>query len=93
MQVRSLVRSWRTAVARSGAVFLRDAGHGLLEVGHNSLALFGLLVVGIALFASSRSEVRRERIGITGYCMGGQYALMAACSVTFGFHLVLLSEL
>ena len=46
------------AVARSGAVFLRDAGHGLLEVGHNSLALFGLLVVGVALFASSRSDLR-----------------------------------
>ncbi|MCC6763075.1 MAG: dienelactone hydrolase family protein [Deltaproteobacteria bacterium] len=30
---------------------------------------------------ASRSEVRRERVGITGYCMGGQYALMAACSV------------
>jgi carboxymethylenebutenolidase len=32
-------------------------------------------------YLGSRSEVRRERIGITGYCMGGQYALMAACSV------------
>jgi soluble lytic murein transglycosylase-like protein len=57
-QVCSLARSWRTAVARSGAVFLRDAGHGLLEVGHNSLALFGLLVVGVVLFASSRSDLR-----------------------------------
>ncbi len=37
---------------------MRDAGHGLLEVGHNSLALFGLLVVGVALFASSRSDIR-----------------------------------
>ncbi len=58
MQVRSLARSWRTAVVRSGAVFLRDAGHGLLEVGHNSLALLGLLIVGVALFASSRADVR-----------------------------------
>jgi carboxymethylenebutenolidase len=32
-------------------------------------------------YLQSRSEVRRDRIGITGYCMGGQYALMAACSV------------
>lgn len=32
-------------------------------------------------YLASRSEVRRDRIGITGYCMGGQYALMAACSV------------
>ena len=42
---------WRTAVARSGAVFLRDVGHGLLEVSHNTLALLGLLVVGVVLFA------------------------------------------
>ncbi len=32
-------------------------------------------------YLASRSEVRRGRVGITGYCMGGQYALMAACSV------------
>jgi carboxymethylenebutenolidase len=32
-------------------------------------------------YLESRSEVQRDRIGITGYCMGGQYALMAACSV------------
>lgn len=30
---------------------------------------------------AGRTEVRRDRIGITGYCMGGQYALMAACTV------------
>jgi carboxymethylenebutenolidase len=32
-------------------------------------------------YVDSRSEVRRGKVGITGYCMGGQYALMAACSV------------
>ena len=57
-QLCTAARSWRSAVVRSGTVFLSDAGHGLLEVGHNSLALFGLLVVGIALFASSRSDLR-----------------------------------
>ncbi len=30
-------------------------------------------------FLSSRPEVRARSIGITGFCMGGQYALMAAC--------------
>lgn len=29
----------------------------------------------------SRPEVRPAAIGVTGFCMGGQYALMAACSV------------
>ena len=44
-----LARSWKTAVrpARAG-VFLRDVGHGLLEVSHNSLALLGPVVVGVA---------------------------------------------
>ena len=54
----SLLRSWRAATLGSGGVFLRDVGHGLLEVSHNSLALLGLSVVGIVLFASSRADVR-----------------------------------
>ncbi len=33
-------------------------------------------------FLAIRPEVRSRSIGITGFCMGGQYALMAACSVT-----------
>jgi carboxymethylenebutenolidase len=38
--------------------------------------------IGAAVqYLARRSEVAPERIGITGYCMGGQYALMAACSV------------
>ena len=36
---------------------------------------------GAVHFLASRREVRGDRIGITGFCMGGQYALMAACSV------------
>jgi carboxymethylenebutenolidase len=39
--------------------------------------------VGAAVrYLASRPEVRAERIGITGYCLGGQYALMAACGVS-----------
>ena len=36
---------------------------------------------GAVRFLGSRSEVRNRSIGITGFCMGGQYALMAACTV------------
>jgi carboxymethylenebutenolidase len=36
---------------------------------------------GAVRFLGSRPEVRTRSIGITGFCMGGQYALMAACSV------------
>jgi carboxymethylenebutenolidase len=38
--------------------------------------------VGAAVaYLASRPDVRADRIGITGFCMGGQYALMAACTV------------
>jgi carboxymethylenebutenolidase len=32
-------------------------------------------------FTAALPEVRPGAVGITGFCMGGQYALMAACSV------------
>jgi hypothetical protein len=54
----ALWRSWRTAALSSGGVFLRDVGHGLLEISHNSLALLGLGVVGVILFAAGRADVR-----------------------------------
>ncbi len=42
----------------STRVLLRDVGAGLLEVSHNSLALLGLCVVGVVLFAGGRQETR-----------------------------------
>lgn len=30
---------------------------------------------------AEQADVRRDAIGITGFCLGGQYALMAACTV------------
>jgi Transglycosylase SLT domain len=62
-QMCARVRSWRTAVVRSGGVFLSDAGHGLLEVGHNSLALLGLLLLGGVLFATGHADVRHALEG------------------------------
>ncbi len=32
-------------------------------------------------YLGQQPEVRARSIGITGFCMGGQYALMAACSI------------
>jgi carboxymethylenebutenolidase len=32
-------------------------------------------------YLAGRPEVRADRIGITGFCLGGQYTIMAACSV------------
>ena len=48
------------SVGRSASVFVRDVGHGLLEVSHNGLALIGLLLVGSALFVFTRPELRHQ---------------------------------
>jgi len=57
-RLRATATSWKSAVLGSGGVFLRDIGHGLLEVGHNSLALLGLAVIGITLLAGGRADLR-----------------------------------
>src|SRR5450432_4615279 len=56
--LRAMAASWRSALLGCGSVFLRDVGHGLLEVSHNSLALLGLAVVGFVLFAAGRADLR-----------------------------------
>jgi hypothetical protein len=55
-----VARRVRTASAQSVAVFLRDVGHGLLEVSHNTLALFGLMLAAVLLFAAGRADIRHE---------------------------------
>ncbi len=52
------VRSAGDACGRSITVFLRDVGHGLLEVSHNTLALVGLAVVAVLVFAGGRADLR-----------------------------------
>ena len=49
----------RDAIGESATVFLKDVGHGLLEVSHNMLALVGLLIVAGAVFAFGRPELRQ----------------------------------
>ena len=56
----SMARRVRTASAQSVGVFLRDVGHGLLEVSHNTLALAGLMLAAVLLFAAGRADVRHE---------------------------------
>ncbi|MBS0444341.1 MAG: lytic transglycosylase domain-containing protein [Proteobacteria bacterium] len=41
-------------------VFVRDVGCGMLEVSHNTLALFGLVVVSALLFGAGRADLREE---------------------------------
>jgi hypothetical protein len=59
-QLTSALRSVRNASAQSASVFLRDVGHGLLEVSHNTLALIGLMLAAVLLFAAGRADVRHE---------------------------------
>lgn len=57
-----------TAAGRQAVlVFLRDVGHGLLEVSHNMLALVGLLVIAAALLTLGRADMRNsmERQALT----------------------------
>ncbi len=58
MTAKSRIRAAACSCVESAQVFLRDVGAGLLEVSHNSLALLGLVVVGVALFAGGRPEIR-----------------------------------
>ena len=66
-RLRSTATSWKSATLASGGVFLRDVGQGLLEVGHNSLALLGLSVIGIALLAGGRTDLRHA---LEGHALG-----------------------
>lgn len=58
MSAKAWIRAAGSTCVESARVFLRDVGAGLLEVSHNSLALLGLVVVGVALFAGGRAEIR-----------------------------------
>jgi len=60
MKVLDALRSARRATARSLGVFVRDVGHGLLEVSHNTLALLGLAVVAAVVFAAGRDDLRHQ---------------------------------
>jgi hypothetical protein len=48
------------ACARPVVVFLKDAGQGLLEISHNSLALVGLVVVALSMFFAGRADLRHS---------------------------------
>lgn len=51
---------WLKSVRASCAVFVRDVGNGLLEVGHNGLALLGLVVVTVVVFFAGHADLRHQ---------------------------------
>ena len=56
----SAANTVRRATAQSVSVFLRDVGHGLLEVSHNTLALIGLILAAVVLFVAGQADLRHE---------------------------------
>jgi hypothetical protein len=53
-------RTVRDTVGQSMGVFVKDVGHGMLEVSHNTLALIGLLLVAVTAFTTSHADLRHE---------------------------------
>lgn len=49
---------WVRTIRASCGVFVRDVGHGLLEVSHNGLAFVGLVVIAAVAFVAGQSELR-----------------------------------
>ena len=60
MRALALLRTAQRAARRSIAVFVRDVGHGLLDISHNTLAVVGLAVVATLVFAAGRADLRQQ---------------------------------
>ncbi len=59
-KILEMVAAALRAVVQSLFVFVADVGRGLLVVSHNTLALLGLALVTLALFAASRDDLRHQ---------------------------------
>ena len=60
MKALQVLRRTQQAAGRSLGVFIKDVGHGLLEISHNGLALLGLVVVAAVVFAAGRADIRHQ---------------------------------
>jgi hypothetical protein len=55
-----VTRQAARATGDSAGVFVRDVGRGLLEIGHNALALVGLVALTVAVFTFGRADTRSQ---------------------------------
>jgi hypothetical protein len=60
MNAIAMLRNAHADAGRSPAVFVRDCVRGVLAIGHNSLALLGLVVVALTMFSAGRTEWREQ---------------------------------
>ncbi len=58
MNAQERLKASFTEVRDGVLVFLRDVGHGLLDVSHNTLALVGLTVVAALIFVGGTEDMR-----------------------------------
>ena len=54
------LRAAAESTRRSAALFAGDVGRGMLEIGHNGLAMLGLTVVVVLVFAAGRPDLRER---------------------------------
>jgi hypothetical protein len=52
--------TFAAGAAHSLRVFLRDVGHGMFEIGHNSLAAVGLVVIAAGIFTFGNPAMRLQ---------------------------------
>jgi hypothetical protein len=60
LETLALLRRTRDTAQVSASVFVHDVGRGMLEIGHNSLALVGLIAVATVVFALGRADMRGQ---------------------------------
>lgn len=54
------LRQAAESTRRSAALFAGDVGRGMLEIGHNGLAVLGLTVIVVLMFAAGRPDLRER---------------------------------
>jgi soluble lytic murein transglycosylase-like protein len=57
---RARLAQLRRSGLQSIRIFVRDVGHGLMEVSHNTLALVGLAAVATLIFVAGRADLRHQ---------------------------------
>ncbi|MBU6258547.1 MAG: lytic transglycosylase domain-containing protein [Burkholderiales bacterium] len=60
MRTIAMLRQAQRSTAKSLFVFVRDVGHGFLEISHNTLALVGLAAIALLVVGFGRADMRGE---------------------------------